>query len=71
MPLYESADKGAIVGVAPQGSLVHVIGTVPRTADSDHTPQRLLVRTSLGLVGWHVWTAGELADGQIDIYSCN
>lgn len=66
LSLYAHPEKGAVVAVAPKGSTVFVVGAMRSKDASDPAPP-LLVRTSLGLIGWHV--RGE--PGQLDIYQCN
>ncbi|MGM9481596.1 hypothetical protein ACS5PN_10430 [Roseateles sp. NT4] len=63
--IYASPEKGAVVAVAPKGSTVFVIGALPAKTFPDHVP--LLVRTSLGLTGWHFQGEG----GQLEIHQCN
>lgn len=67
-PLYETPAGRTLVATLPADSIAHVIGLMPGQPDGADAP--LLVRTPLGLVGWHLRQA-ESRSGQLGIHSCN
>jgi len=71
-PLYDSPDGHRIVATVAKDSEVQVIGMQPISRWDADEPNALLVKTPLGLVGWHRFFGGTpQSDGTLDIYQCN
>jgi len=63
--LYESPTSRSVVATVVAGSQVNVIGVLP--GKTEWPDIALLVRTPLGLTGWHVPNES----GSLKIYQCN
>jgi len=72
MPLYDVPDGHHVVATVLKGSDVQVIGMQPTVRWDTDGPDALLVKTPLGLLGWHRFFGGTPeSDGRLDIYQCN
>ncbi len=66
-PLFESEDSQKVVANLMPDSEVTVIGVSSKTALNE--PGKLLVKSQLGLIGWHRSYAEK--SGELEIYQCN
>jgi len=66
--LYQSPVSKDVVAVLPKGSKAQVLGVVP--GEKDEREAALLVKTPLGLTGWHR-RGGNPDEGRLDLYLCN
>ena len=71
MALYDAPQGTRVVATVPRGAHVQVIGLQPGKVDDTDGP--LLVRTPLGLLGWHRRNQGAIhpVEGHLDLYDCN
>ncbi|HEV6966506.1 hypothetical protein [Roseateles sp.] len=67
-PLYDLAVGGNVIDTLAAGSKVTVLGVFAESTEPREAP--LLVKTPLGLTGWHHRT-GQTGDGILTIYQCN
>jgi hypothetical protein len=71
-PLYDAPDGRKVVATVTQGSRVQVLAMQFAAFDDIDPGLPLLVRTPLGLVGWHRRYSGQNeGDGTLSIYQCN
>lgn len=69
-PLFDSPDGHKVVATVNAGSQVFVVGM--QYAPQPERSGALLVKTPLGLMGWHRPANGRIPnDGEIDLYLCN
>ncbi len=66
--LFESPTSRKIVATVSAGTKALVLGVQP--GESDRTKMALLVKTPLGLTGWHR-SSFQPGEGMLDIYQCN
>ena len=71
-PLFDAPDGKKVVATVTKGTRVQVVAMQFVPFDNVEAEVPLLVRTPLGLVGWHRRDLGrEVGDGTLDIYQCN
>ena len=71
-PLFDAPDGRKVVATVAQGTRVQVVAMQFTPFDDVDAEVPLLVRTPLGLVGWHRRDLGrEAGDGTLDLYECN
>jgi hypothetical protein len=71
-PLYDAPDGKKVVATVTKGTRVQVVAMQFARFDDTDAGTPLLVRTPLGLVGWHRRDAGQNdTDGTLSIYQCN
>jgi len=71
-PLYDAPDGRKVVATVTKGTRVQVVGLKFDPFDDVDTTAALLVRTPLGLMGWHRREIGRPdSDGTLSIYQCN
>lgn len=71
-PLYDAPDGRKVVATVTKGTHVQVVAMQFAPFDDVDAGTPLLVRTPLGLVGWHRrYNGNNEPDGTLSIYQCN